>query len=130
MVDRAIESFFDKIQRVESNIEDHMPWTKLGQKWHFMRKGFSPGKKVQWEMEVLEQLHELLQSTASEAQFLWSNKQIVHLYVPNQKEPWASIQTKKSEALWLHLTGPKNSIPLGRVASLSKNPTVLPSSST
>ena len=120
-VDEAVQGFREKIERVETNLEEHMPWTKLGQKWHFMRKGFSSDKKVQWDKEVLEQLHELLQVTAPEAQFLWSNKQIVHLYVPQQKEPWASIQTKKTEAVWLHLTGPQNSVPLGRVASLSKN---------
>ena len=124
LIDQAIESFFDRIKRVESNIEDHMPWTKLGQKWHFMRKGFSPGKKVLWEMEVLEQLHELLQKTAPNARFLWNNKQIVHLYVPSQKEPWASIQTKKNDSLWLHLTGPQNGVPLGRVTGLSKKPAV------
>ncbi len=123
-VDEAVKGFLEKIERVETNLEEHMPWTKLGQKWHFMRKGFSSGKKVRWDTEVLEQLHELLVATAPEAQFLWSNKQIVHLYIPQQKEPWASIQTKKTEAVWLHLTGPQNSVPLGRVSNLSKNATV------
>jgi excinuclease ABC subunit A len=29
-----------------TSIEDAMPWKKLGRKWHLLRKGFPPGKRV------------------------------------------------------------------------------------
>ncbi|MBA2712347.1 MAG: hypothetical protein H0U55_02185, partial [Rubrobacteraceae bacterium] len=54
-------------QRVAQNPEDVMPWKVLGSKWHLSRKGFPPGKKVEWPQETLEELLELLESTASRA---------------------------------------------------------------
>ena len=124
ILDTAIASFQQKEERIEQKIDDHMPWTKLGQKWHFMRKGFAPGKKVKWDVEVLEEIYELLQRVAPEGQFLWNNKQVVHVFVPDQKEPWASIQTKKVDSVWLQLTGPAGQVPLGRIAEIGQEPVV------
>lgn len=123
-LDTAMNSFQQKEERIKMQIDDHMPWTKLGQKWHFLRKGFPPGKKVQWDVEVLEELQELIQRIAPDGQFLWNNKQVVHVFVPDQKEPWVSIQTKKQDAVWLQLTGPAGKVPLGRVAEIGNEPVV------
>ncbi|MCH2181653.1 MAG: excinuclease ABC subunit UvrA [Mariniblastus sp.] len=123
-LDQAIASFQNRVKRVEMNLDDHTPWAKLGQKWHFMAKGFPTGRKVQWKMEVLEVLRDLLQEVSPEANFLWKNKQVVHFYLPDRKDPWASIQTKKPDALWLQLSGPENSVSLGRVADLADDPSV------
>jgi len=123
-VDRAAQNFVGNTSDKEFKIDDHMPWTKLGEKWHFMRKGFAPGKKVKWDVEVLEVLFEVLNSVAGNPQTLWNNKQLVHLYVPEQKEPWASVQTKRNDAVWLHLTGPSSVSTLGRIAPFANQPTV------
>ncbi len=123
-MDDAIAGFQDRVKRVEMKLDDHTPWAKLGQKWHFLRKGFPPGRKVDWDVEVLEVLHDTLSEAAPSSQFLWSNKQVVHLYVEQQKEPWASIQTKKTDAIWLQLNVPKDSVSLGRIADLAEEPTV------
>jgi excinuclease ABC subunit A len=123
-LDDAIESFLGKSKTKEVEIEKETPWAKLGEKWHFMRKGFAPGKKIKWEPDVLEALHEAIQKAAPGCQFLWGNKQVVHVYLPQQKEPWASIQTKKPDAVWLQLTGPKDSISMDRVADLADAPTI------
>ena len=69
-------------------------------------------------MEVLEELVELLDETAPYGQFLWNNKQVVPLYVPEQHEPWAAVQTKKLDAVYLHLTGPKGRFAQGRITGL------------
>lgn len=123
-LDEAIAGFQNRVKRVEMKLDDHTPWAKLGQKWHFLRKGFPPGRKIKWDVEVLEVLHDTLTEAAPDSQFLWSNKQVVHLYVKQQKEPWASIQTKKTDAIWLQLNVPKNSVPLGRIADLAEEPIV------
>ena len=123
-VDTAIASFQNKEERIKLKIDDHMPWTKLGQKWHFLRKGFPPGKKVLWDVEVLEELQELIEGIAPEGQFLWNNKQVVHMFVPDQKEPWISIYTKKLDSVWLQVTGPAGQVPLGRIADIGHEPTV------
>jgi hypothetical protein len=60
----------------------------------------------------------MLRETVPEGQFLWNNQQVVHLMVQGQKEPWASIFTKKLSGVDLYLTGPKGNCTLGRIAEL------------
>ncbi|HEY2415705.1 MAG TPA: excinuclease ABC subunit UvrA [Pirellulaceae bacterium] len=114
----AVAGFTKFTEKAAIAPEDITPWKALGQKWHFLRKGFPPGKNVAWSMELLEELCELLQGAAPEGQFLWNNQQLVHFMVPQQREPWATIQTKKPQALLLHLIGPKGRFGLGRVVDL------------
>ena len=117
-VEAAVEGFQQFTERVKQDPEDVMPWKVLGQKWHLSRKGFPPGKKVDWDTEVLEELCERLAAIAPEGQFLWNNQQVVHLRVPGQDEPWATIHTKRRAAVELTLTGPKGRFALGRIAAL------------
>jgi excinuclease ABC subunit A len=117
-VDAAIAGFGRFAERVRQKPEDIMPWKVLGQKWHFARKGFPPGKPPQWDVELLEELCERLTETAPDGQFLWNNQQLVHVLVPEQREPWATIYTKRPVAVDLVLTGPKGHFALGRIAEL------------
>ncbi len=117
-VDEAVAGFGRFSARVQQHAEILQPWKQLGRKWHFARKGFPIGKKVLWEPEVLEELIELLSETAPAGQLLWNNKQVVPLYVPEQKEPWAAVQTKKVDGVHLTLLGPKGCITQGRLTAL------------
>jgi len=117
-LEEAVTGFSKVTERKELNLDDHTPWKKLGQKWHFMRKGFPPGKKVRWDQEVLQELHELLQELAPQSQFLWNNQVVVRVYLNGRRDPWAGLMTKKPEALVLLLNAPKGAIPLGRFADL------------
>jgi excinuclease ABC subunit A len=119
-LESAVAGFQKFTDRKEQNPEDIMPWKVLGQKWHFSRKGFPPGKRVDWPTELLEELCEMLQVAAPKGQFLWNNQQVVHLFVPGQSEPWASLHTKRPAALDLVLTGPKGRFALGRVRELAR----------
>ena len=60
--------------------------------------------------------------TAPKGQLLWNNKQVVPLYLPERKDPWASVLTKKTDAVHLVLTGPKGRFALGRLTSLGHDP--------
>ena len=106
-VEEAVAGFSKVEERKELNLDDHTPWKKLGQKWHFMRKGFPPGKKVRWDAEVLEELHDLLLEVAPESQFLWNNQVLVRVYLKDRRNPWAGIVTKKPEAPGLVIGGPQ-----------------------
>jgi excinuclease ABC subunit A len=119
MLEKAVKGFFHFTERVQANPENVMPWKVMGQKWHFSRKGFPPGKKVDWETDLLEELCELLHETAPAGQFLWNNQQVVHLMVPQQREPWASLYTKRLAGVDLILNGPKGQFALGRIADLA-----------
>ena len=118
-VAEAVQGFQKFTELTELKPEDHMPWKKLGQRWHFLRKGFSPGKPVQWEVAAWEELYALLQEVAPGGQFLWSNQVLVHLILPGQSDPWATIMTKRCESLDMVLQGPKGSVTLGRIAGIA-----------
>jgi excinuclease ABC subunit A len=60
----------------------------------------------------------MLKEAAPGGQFLWNNQQVVHLFLPAQKEPWATLHTKRTQALELILSGPKDRFGFGRVANL------------
>ena len=123
-INEAIAGFGTFTERVRAKSDILQPWKQLGRKWHFARKGFALGKKAQWRVDVLEELCELLAETAPKAQVLWNNKQVVPHYVPEQKEPWASVQTKKLDAVYLHLTGPKGRFAQGQITKLGHEPLV------
>ncbi len=117
-VEKAVAGFRKFTERVEQNPEDVMPWKVLGRKWHLARKGFPPGKKPEWRGEVLEELLERL-SDASGGQLLWNNQQVVHLMVPEQRAPWASVYTKRLAGVDVVLNGPAGAFATGRIASLA-----------
>ena len=117
-VDRAVAGFGKFSERVQEKSDILHPWKQLGRKWHFAKRGFALGGKVEWDMEVLEELIELLAATAPAGQLLWNNKQIVPIYVPEQREPWAAVQTKKLDAVHLLLMGPKGRFAQGRLSDL------------
>ncbi len=121
-VDRAVAGFGKFTEKVQEKSDILQPWKQLGRTWHFARKGFSIGKKIRWDVEVLEDLMEMLAEIAPQGQFLWNNKQVVPMYVPEQHEPWAAVQTKKLDAVYLHLSGPKGRFTLGQVTDLGYNP--------
>ncbi|MFO7904840.1 MAG: excinuclease ABC subunit UvrA [Pirellulaceae bacterium] len=120
-LEEAVAGFQEFEKRTELKPEDHMPWKKLGKRWHFMRKGFPPSKKIMWDQGVWEALHSILEQVAPEGQFVWNNKVLVHLHLPGQHEPWATVNTKRPESLDLTLTGPKGCVTMGRLAGFARD---------
>ncbi|MEM8945772.1 MAG: excinuclease ABC subunit UvrA [Planctomycetota bacterium] len=126
-LERAINGFRKFTDRVAQSPEDVMPWKVLGRKWHLARKGFPPGKKPAWPIEVLEDLLEQLSEATGEAgsadggssQFLWNNQQVVNLMVPEQRDPWAVVYTKRLGGVDLQLNGPPGAFATGRIADLA-----------
>ncbi len=116
-LETAVRSFQQLTKTAD--IEDVMPWKVLGQRWHLMRKGFAPGKRVLWDQGVLEQLIQLLTDVAPGGKFEWTNKVLVPYTPPGHSGPWATLCTKKPASLDLFLFGPKNAVGFGRVASLA-----------
>ncbi len=60
-----------------------------------------------------------MQQAAPQGQFLWNNQQVVHLIVPEQREPWSTIYTKRPQSVVVQLTGPKGKFALGRIIELA-----------
>jgi len=120
-LEESVKAFAKFTNQAKQHPEDIMPWKVLGQKWHLARKGFPPGKRIDWDVEVLEDLCELLSETAPGAQFLWNNQQVVHVCAAGGGEPWATIHTKRLTAVELSLAGPKNRFALGGIANLGNS---------
>ena len=117
-IDQAVAGFGKFSKKVQEQTDILQPWKQLGRKWHFARRGFVAGAKVEWPMDVLEELFTMLSATAPYGKIQWQNKQLVPIFVPQQREAWASVQTKKLDAVYLHLTGPKGRFAQGRIAGL------------
>jgi excinuclease ABC subunit A len=127
-LDAAIAGFRKFTERLQQSPEDVMPWKVLGRKWHLARKGFPPGKAPAWNIDVLEELLETLGEIAStfstdngassSPQFLWNNQQVIHLMVAGQREPWATVHTKRLAGVDLALNGPAGAFATGRIAEL------------
>lgn len=121
-IDKAVDGFQTYFERASISPEDVMPWKKLGRRWHFSKKGFPPGQKLKWDLEMLEELCELLADAAPAGQFLWNNQQLVHMFVPGQKLPWASVLTKKTEWVEIHLNCDKDLFTMGEIAEIGQSP--------
>jgi excinuclease ABC subunit A len=117
-LDQAIGGFARFSRRVHEKSDILQPWKQLGRTWHFARRGFPLGGKVQWEAEVLEGLVDLLAATAPDGQWDWSHKQMAPLNLPREREPWAVLHTKKLDAVYLTLVGPKGRFAQGRLSGL------------
>ena len=121
-VDRAAAGFGTFTEKVQANSDILHPWKQLGRVWHLSRKGFKIGRKIYWEQTVLEHLLELLAEIAPKAQFLWNNKQTVPICLPGRSEPWAAVQTKKRDAVHLHLYSAKGRFAMGQITELGVEP--------
>ncbi|MCA9184665.1 MAG: excinuclease ABC subunit UvrA, partial [Planctomycetales bacterium] len=119
-LESAVEGFQKHTERAAARPDDISPWKKLGEKWHFSRKGFPLGKPPKWDTEVLEELCEVLRDVSSDigGEFLWNNQQLVHFYLKGDREPWASIVTKRPLHVELMLHGRKDQVALGRILGL------------
>jgi excinuclease ABC subunit A len=121
-VDRAVAGFGTFAEKVQAKSDILHPWKQLGRAWHVARKGFPLGKSIAWEVDVLEDVFEALEAVAPGAKFLWNNKQVVPVYLPGRHDPWAAVQTKKVDAVYLHLMAPKGRFAMGQITELGHDP--------
>jgi excinuclease ABC subunit A len=120
-LEEAVVGFARFTEQAEVSREDFQPWKVLGRKWHFLRKGFPPGKRVQWEPALLEELFEMLSEACPQGQFLWNNQQIVNLMPQGARSPWAVVGTKRAEHVVLSLCGPRGQFAFGQVIDLAES---------
>ena len=118
-LETAVNSFQNKKKAEPIDMSALTPWAKLGKKWHLMRKGFAADADVAWTPEVLEALEETLSEAAPGSEFEWGNEQVVHVVLPDRKQPWASIHTKQSDGLWLNVPVPKGEVEAATVTGLA-----------
>ena len=89
-----------------------------------MRKGFAGGTEISWEPEVLETLHQVIQTAVPDGKFVWGNEQVVEIFLPSQERPWASIETKKNDAVKLQLSSPVDAGGIKSISVFEEEPVV------
>ena len=117
-LEEAVQSYPHQAKKTRIDLAAETPWKKLGKDWHFLRKGFSPRKKIRWPMSLWQELHQQLESIADQATFEWGQKTQVHIRLPESREVWATVHTKRHEALQLELRGPKDAFTYGELIEL------------
>ena len=118
-LETAVASFQNKKRPEPIDLGTQTPWAQLGKKWHLMRKGFAADADVAWDPAVLEALEQTLALAGPGSEFKWSDEKIVHVLLPDQKQPWASIETKQSDGLWLNIPVPNGEVAADSVAGLA-----------
>ncbi len=121
-VDAAVAGFRKFTEKVRASADILQPWKQLGRTWHMAHRGFPIGKKIRWDADLLEELFRLLSEIAPQGEFIWSNKQVVPIHLPGLHDPWAAVQTKKLDAVYLYLMGPKGRFTLGQITELGRDP--------
>jgi excinuclease ABC subunit A len=117
-LNEAIGGFEKHLNRAETKPSEMMPWRVMGEKWHLSRKGFPLGKPAAWDESLLKKVCDLLQKTAPDGTFQWNNKVSVNFRLPDVSYPWATLHTKRPDALALLINGPKGKIALGKALGL------------
>jgi excinuclease ABC subunit A len=119
----AKRSYLERSTPERLDLDELMPWKKLGRKWHLMRKGFLKGR-IAWDADVIERLTALLDDLWPGAKVDWTQKVLVHYHAGMRKI--ASLVTKRPEWLELELYAPSGSVALGRIADLGVEPMISP----
>jgi excinuclease ABC subunit A len=117
-LEKAVSGFSDLTEQKQSDPEAAMPWKKLGLAWHLLSKGFPPGKKLDWDPKLVENVLSEIKKLAKEVRINDRQQNVIELTLPGQSKPWASIFTKRPQGLDLHLSGPKGQFAFGRIAEL------------
>lgn len=115
-LDQAIAAYKKAVTVQPLNQELETPWAKLGRKWHLLRKGFPPGKLVEWEPILLEKLFDQLDQALPNSEVAWGQKQTVTYDLGTRL--MITVSTKKSTGVVVSLQVPAGRVPLGRIAGL------------
>ncbi len=115
---KAVAAFGKHTARVALNPQDFTPWKVLGEKWHFLPKGFS--ETPTWKPELLTRLCKIITEAAPGGEFEWGHKVLVHYRLPGKKRPLATLVTKRSAHVELAVRVPKGRVALGRVTGLGR----------
>ncbi|MDR1924128.1 MAG: ATP-binding cassette domain-containing protein [Planctomycetaceae bacterium] len=133
-IDIAIDEFAKFAKPSIKNPEDLMPWKVLGEKWHFLPKGFIDNNKPAWETTLLTEIIEIIKSIDPKLKIIWTNKLLVTIYKNGQQNqqtdtsdeskqiPWIKIHTKRTDAIYVELYVDKNAVLLDEVKPLGFDP--------
>jgi len=125
-LDAAIAGFQKAIGRKESDPDSAMPWTADGPRWHKSSKGFPPGRKVHWDLTVLDRVMACLEE-ASPAPRGTGRCPIRSSDGSRTSSKLGAADDKLPRGLELNLVGPKGAFNLAAIERFGRPPAPGPS---
>jgi len=119
-VEQAGESFRSQIGKLQTSVEDLMPWKQNGEKWHASDKGFPPGKGRKWDTNLLPAIFKVIQKVAPDAAITWDVRDAVTVRLPGITRMWCRLKTKESKELEVWFSGKPGQFNLGRVEQFGR----------
>jgi excinuclease ABC subunit A len=133
-LDMSVEEF----ARFEEKVKpaDLMPWKLLGEKWHHLPKGLIGGTKLHWDISLVKDAFDLINGIAPDLRSVMTNKVMVSFRrrkragrssanTANRNLPVAVVHTKRVDALYIEIYVAKNSVTLGQIRNIGKEPFVI-----
>lgn len=114
-LEKAVASFTKAIDRKEGNPEEAMPWSVDGEKWHRSNKGFKPGRRIAWDLSLVDRLFRVIEEATPGAVWDWKARDSAKRRFLGIGMAWARVMTKQQRALELHLVGPKGTFNLAAI---------------
>jgi excinuclease ABC subunit A len=121
-LERAVGSFHDNLNRMNTRPEDVMPWKVNGERWHLSEKGFPPGRKMRWDRAILPQVLDLVRGVEPKVEIAWDNRVTITFRVPGATRAWAQFRTKDCEGLDCRFLGKKGQFNLSRIEKFGISP--------
>ena len=112
---KAITSFENNLDRMQTDVESFMPWKINGQQWHLSTKGFPPGRTMLWDVEVLRKLAAIVQELGQEVELNWNLRDAIHVRPIGATKFWSRWKTKDPLALECHFVGKRGQFNLARL---------------
>ncbi len=120
----AVKSFQATIQKLQTKLEDLMPWKINGERWHLGDKGFKPGRKVEWDRALLPRLLNLMREIEPKLEVHWDNRIAISITVPGVSRAWAQWCTKDVSGLDCRFLGKSGQFNLSQVESFGISPSI------
>ncbi len=112
---QAATAFRQQLGRLQTSVEDVMPWKQNGEKWHLSEKGFPPGKKPKWDLAVLPAFLKILREIEPKLEGKWDVRDAVTFRPPGASRMWVRLKTKEPGNLEAWLIGKPGQFNLGRL---------------
>jgi excinuclease ABC subunit A len=123
-----VDAFHANLRKMQTKPEDVMPWRVNGERWHLSEKGFPPGRKLQWDRNLLPGLLKVVRSVEPKIEVQWDNRITVTFRIPGVKRAWAQFRTKESAGLDCRFLGKKGQFNLTQLEAFGTQPALQPHS--
>jgi excinuclease ABC subunit A len=115
----AVAGFKGNITKMQTKIEDVMPWKVNGERWHLSEKGFPPGRKIQWDRSILPRMIKLMYDVEPQIQISWDARDGILFYVSGISKSWSRWRTKDESGLDCRFLGKPGLFNLSRLDGLA-----------